>query len=120
MESATPTTSAFSFTLSEEAFLLSSLSEVVKVWARGSGQANFNLKIDDGVADLQLNFKLGHPTDAHINQEPKYPSPYQDQDGHLQKKRNVRKSPSQRNRDRTRAAQHQARLRQLGLPAAAS
>ena len=111
MERATPTTSTF--TLSEEAFLLSSLSEVVKVWARGSGQANFNLSIDDGVADLQLNFKLGHPTAAHIHQEhcePVYP-PHHQEGGHL---------PNKRNRDCARAAQHQTRLRQLGLAAASN
>ena len=113
---------ATTFTLSEEAFLLSSLSEVVKVWARGSGQANFNLSIDDGVADLQLNFKLGHPTAAHIHQEqcePVYP-PHHQEGGHLPNKRKVRKSPSRRNRDCARAAQHQTRLRQLGLAAASN
>ena len=60
------TSSTTNFTISEEALLLSSLSEVVKVWTRGSGQANFALQIDNGVADLQLSFKLGHPTDPHI------------------------------------------------------
>ena len=49
----------------EEAFLLSSLQEVVKVWARGFGQAKFDLNICDGVADLSLNFKLGHPSEPH-------------------------------------------------------
>ena len=33
------------FSLSEEAFILSSLKEVTKVWARGTGLATFNLNI---------------------------------------------------------------------------
>ena len=61
------TNQASTFTLSEEAFLLRSLHEVVRVWAAGSGQAQFNLEISNGEADLQLNFKLGQPTDAHVH-----------------------------------------------------
>ena len=57
-----------SFSYSEEAFLLASLHEVVKVWSRGSGQASFNLDISDGVADLKLSFKLGLPTEPHCDQ----------------------------------------------------
>ena len=49
----------FSCNNTEEASLLSSLNEIVKVWARGSGQAKFDLNICDGVAELSLNFKLG-------------------------------------------------------------
>ena len=55
----------FSGNNTEEAFLLSSLNEIVKVWARGFGQAKFDLNICDGVAELSLNFKLGHPSDQH-------------------------------------------------------
>ena len=50
----------FSGLNTEEAFLLGSLNEVVKVWARGFGQAKFDLNICDGVAELSLNFKMGH------------------------------------------------------------
>jgi hypothetical protein len=39
---------------SEEAFLLNSLHEVVKVWASGSGKADFQLKIDNGTAEPEL------------------------------------------------------------------
>ena len=107
------TSSTTNFTLCEEAFLLSSLSEVVKVWARGSGQASFALKIDNGEADLQLSFKLGHPTDAHIQPlQAVFQPPYQDQDQENtpDRKKKVRKTPSCRRRNRVRAAQHQARL----------
>ena len=57
----------FSGQYTEEAFLLSSLHEVVKVWANGIGQAKFDLNICDGVADLSLNFKLGHPKQQHCD-----------------------------------------------------
>ena len=56
------------FNYTEEAFLLSSSGrEVVKVWARGSGQASFNLKISDGKAEVQLGFQLGHLAEPHCN-----------------------------------------------------
>ena len=54
------------FSLSEEAFLLRSLKEVVLVWTRGSGQASFNLTVEDGRANLQLGLQLGSPSDNHI------------------------------------------------------
>ena len=54
-----------SFSITEEAFLLRSLKEVVNVWARGCGQATFNLEILDGGADLKLGFQLGRPSDPH-------------------------------------------------------
>ena len=112
MDKATP--SSTTFTISEEAFLLSSLSEVSKVWARGSGHTNFVLKIENGVTDLQLNFKLGHPTDAHIQQcEDVVHPPHQSQDIAPGKKKNVWKTPSRNRHERARAAQHQARLQQL-------
>ena len=56
------------FSLSEEAFLLRSLKEVVLVWTRGSGQASFNLTVEDGRANLQLGFQLGSPSDSHLAQ----------------------------------------------------
>ena len=115
------------FSLTEEAFLLRSLREVVNVWASGSGQATFNLNISNGSADLQLGFQLGLPTESHLHPQhhhehvfcPKPPMSSR------------RKSPSQRRRDRLRAAKHQAAahqpgqahhqdLRQLGSAAAES
>jgi hypothetical protein len=110
------------FSLTEEAFLLRSLREVVNVWASGSGQATFNLNISNGSADLQLGFQLGLPTESHLHPQhhhehvfcPKPPMSSR------------RKSPSQRKRDRLRAAQHQAgqphhqALGQLGSAAADS
>ena len=59
---------SISFSEFEEAFLLASLHEVVKVWSRGCGQASFNLDVAEDSADLKLSFKLGHPTEPHCDQ----------------------------------------------------
>ena len=55
--------------MTEEAFSLRSLREVVNIWTRGSGQASFNLEIQDGVADLKLGFQLGKPSDPHLSKK---------------------------------------------------
>ena len=101
-----PSSTTFSFT--EEAFLLSSLQEVVMVWARGSGQANFDLRVIDGVADLNLNFRLGHPSDLHCAPTHNVPPPYQDQDQAAPVLKKRRKSAARRERDRARAQAFQA------------
>ena len=85
------------FSLTEKAFILDSLREVSKVWARAFGKASFNLAIQDGKAHLQLGFQLGFPGDPHIPPCPNHPPP--------RFKGSVRKE-----RDRLRAAEHQARL----------
>ena len=99
------------FSLSEEAFLLSSLKEVVLVWTRGSGQASFNLSVKDGKADLQLGFQLGQPSDNHLSPDqfelpPHHQGPQEEQDLHIVHRH---KSSSRRKRGRDRAAAHQAR-----------
>ena len=101
-----PTSTTFSFT--EEAFLLSSLQEVVKLWRRGSGQANFDLKVIDGVAELNLKFKLGHPSDLHCAPTHNVPPPHQDQDQAAPVLKKRRKSAARRERDRVRAQAFQA------------
>ena len=95
----------------EEAFLFSSFQEAVKVWRKGSGQASFSLQIDDGKAELQLSFKLGHPSDLQF--EPDVPLiPDQDQDYVGQPCRHHhRKGPARREKDRLRAVKHQAWIR---------
>ena len=100
------------FSLSEEAFLLRSLKEVVLFWSRGSGQASFNLTVKDGKGDLQLGFQLGSPSDAHLSPDqfvlhPHHHGPQQEQD--LPTFRRP-KCPSRRKRDRNRAAKHQAQV----------
>jgi hypothetical protein len=44
------------FNQTEEAFFLSSIGEVRKVWASKSGQANMNISVINGMVDLQLVF----------------------------------------------------------------
>ena len=108
-------TSTYNYT--EEAFLLSSLQEMVKVWASGSGKAGFNLSISDGLAELQLNFQLGHPSEAHFDLKnlPQCHQPPQQQvhqpldEAFLPVRRRRRKGPTRRARDRVRAEEHQAR-----------
>ena len=112
------------FNLTEEAFILSSLKEVVKIWSRGSGQATFSLTINDGNADLQLGFRLGQPGDDHLPQEhvnlEQYPHHHEhpEHQGHVNGGHTRKKCPSRQNRDRARAVQHQSRIR--SGPAAAT
>ena len=91
---------------------------MVKVWASGSGKARFNLEICDGLAELQLNFKLGHPSESHCDPYiPHHHHPPQQElhQPHLQaflpvRRRRRRKGPARRTRDRARAEEHQARM----------
>ena len=100
------------YSVTEEAFLHSSLHELVKVWASGSGKASFHLDICDGVAELQLNFKLGHPSQSHCDQYvPQHHHLHDKQEGY-QPRRRRRKGPARRERDRLRAAEHHARTTQ--------
>ena len=108
-------TNTYNYT--EEAFLLSSLQEMVKVWASGSGKAGFNLNICDGLAELQLNFQLGHPSDAHCNpylptshQHPQQQVHQPHQEASIPVRRRRRRGPTRRARDRIRAEEHQARI----------
>ena len=95
-------TNSTSFNLSEEAFLLSSLREVTKVWARSSGKANFNFSVPDGQAHLQIGFHLGLPQDHHL------PPQQHDHDPSSQHRY---KGSVRIERDRARAAKHQASLK---------
>ena len=80
----------------EEHFLLSSLSEFVKVWACGN-QAFMNVKCESGRATLSLGFQLGAPQSPHNYFPHQNLFPYQ-----------VRqKGPARLARDRERAAKHQ-------------
>ena len=71
----------------------------MNVLASASGKASFNLSVHDGKANLQLGFQLGLPGDLHLpHQNRQHVSP--------KFKGSVRKE-----RDRVRAAEHQAKLR---------
>ena len=91
------------FSLTEEAFLLRSLREVVNVWAEGPGQATFSLNINNGSADLKLGFQLGLPAEPHLHPQQQHEPVFCPKPPHGR-----RKSPSRRRRDRARAVQHQA------------
>ena len=94
------------FSHTEEAFLLSSLREVVNVWARGYGQASFNLAVKNGFAELNLGFQLGHPADPHLPTHG--PPAHHPEPVPQQPKQPRRRGPARRERDRARAAKHQA------------
>jgi hypothetical protein len=103
--------------MTEESFILRSLREVVNIWTRGSGQASFNLEIQDGVADLKLGFQLGKPSDPHpipmcsdyVHPQPHHVDLPHEHAGFQHRKHPRRhKGPKQHERDRARAAKHQA------------
>ena len=107
--------------MTEEAFLLRSLKEIVNIWSGGSGQATFNFVVQDGVASLQLGFQLGRPADPHILQqdsdhvqtETQPDDLTQEHAGWQQQRRRRRyRGPAQRARNRARAAAHQASYQQ--------
>lgn len=58
--------------ITDEAFVLSSLKEFVKAWAFGS-HANFNLESIDGQARLKFEIQLRHPGDIHHHVPPPPP-----------------------------------------------
>ena len=49
----------------EEAFLLSSLKEFVKIWGSGN-QATLNIECKDGKACVRMETLLGHPSSSHF------------------------------------------------------
>ena len=102
------------FSFSEEAFLLNSLQEVVKVWASGNGGANFNLKIGNGSAELQLAFRLGHARDVHAVPSQQYNLQQPHHDLHLKQqlpRHPCHKGPARREKDCAQAVKHQACLK---------
>ena len=81
----------------EEAFVLASLKEFVKLWGSGF-QASLNLECRNGQAWFQLGGRLGHPALPHF-----CPPPPQTE---FPVKR--KKSPAKAEKDRARAAKHRA------------
>ena len=83
----------------------------MKVWASGNGKADFNLKIENGTADLKLEFRLGHPCDVHVvppQQHQHHPQHAHHHEQQLRRRR--RKGAARREKDRARAEKHQAGL----------
>ena len=98
----------------------------MKVWASGSGEAKFDVSIENGVAKLNLSFTLGNPSDPHY--EPIYAAqqapqhvPHDDLQYVPQQQASGRrrKGPARREKDRARAAAYQA-TRQMKVVATAT
>ena len=84
-------------------FLHRQLDEVIAIWARGSGQGKFQLKVAEGVPDFQFRFQLNFQ-DAPLHKSHHNPH----QHPHHTKQR---LGPARQSRDRLRlrAAEHQAK-----------
>ena len=91
------------FSQSEEAFLFRNVRDIINVWSGGAGQARMNIYVNNGQAELQLTYRLGHPEMRHLPYQPyprfqpKYQNPPRKQ-----------KSEKRRIRDNIRAARYQA------------
>jgi hypothetical protein len=91
----------------EEAFVLASLKEFVKLWGSG-GHASFQLQCSNRQASFHLSSQHGAPADRHFL--PSFPRPkdashgFHDIQPHPQRQKSLR----QRERDRARAAAHRA------------
>ena len=92
-----------SFSESEEAFLFKNLRNVINVWSGGSGQARISFHVNNGKAELQLSYRLGHPEESHLPPQQHHHHP------HVQPRR--RKSWKRQARDNARAARYQAAQR---------
>ena len=78
----------------------------MKVWARGTGQASFDLNIVDGVAEVKLGFKLGRPSEPHCHEPaPVHHHPPGEQQQHHRRRH---KAAGRRERDQQRVQQHKA------------
>ena len=83
-------------------FLLNKLEELIKVWASGSGHGCFNFTVRDGIPSLKCELQLSMEDigglDSVHHQQP-------DQVRHPR-----RRGPARQERDKLRAAKHQAAL----------
>ena len=113
----------------EEAFVLSSLKEFVKMWGSGC-QAKLQLECKDRKVFMHMSSQLGAPDDVHY--VPHFLPPHVQQhyhhhghDGYHQQSprsppRPRKKSPSQIERDKARAAHHRAQQLETRNETAAS
>ena len=89
------TVSPTSCTLDKRQFLHSKLDEILHVWARGSGQGSFIFIIKDGSPDFEFCSKIDFTDVSPPKQE-------------IQQNPQRSRGPARRERDRQRAAKHQA------------
>ena len=94
-------TSSSIFSLSKRDFLHQKLDELLRVWARASGQGNFYLTVADGSPDfqfaIQLDFDDASAPEANFH-------PHNHPQHHVRKPR----GPAQQAKNRKRAADYQA------------
>ena len=92
-----------SFSLDKRNFLHKQLDEIIRLWARASGQGSFSFTVNDGTPELQFGIQLGFED-----------APLQEAHHHPQQLPHNQQSPvkwhgqARRERDRLRAARHQA------------
>ena len=55
-----------SFNQTGEAFVYSSIAEIVNVWARGTGDASFSIDVKNGSATVNMSFSLGPLDKLHV------------------------------------------------------
>ena len=97
------------FINTEEAFVLATVKEFVKIWGSGS-QAQLNLECKNRGAWVKLAFQLGPPAAKHYvpyHGDPR--PPHSPRDHASQPPRQRHKGPTRREKDRARAAAHRAR-----------
>ena len=85
-----------------ETLIYNTIHELIKIWRKGSGQANLSIDINDGLCDLNLSFKFERQFNGLAtctNQIPVINPSF----GQKKNRNRRRKSPSQRERDRKRA-----------------
>ena len=99
------------FSSHNSAFVYSSIKEIIKVWARGYGEASFCLDVKNGTAQVNRNFSLGHPYYGKPSKTPMARSSQPKDDGidAQPKKKPKRKSPSTRRRNQKRSEAYYAR-----------
>ena len=98
------TTIIIHFSESEEAFLFRNVRDIINVWSCRSGQARMNIFVNNGQAELQLNYRLGNPEARHLPHDHHQPFPPYQPNRFPRK----RKSERRRKRDNIRAARYQA------------
>ena len=92
-----------SFSLDKRNFLHKQLDEIIRLWARASGQGSFSFTVNDGTPELQFGIQLGFE-DAPLQEAHHHPQ----QLPHNQQSPVKWRGQARRERDRLRAARHQA------------
>ena len=101
---------------SNSQFVVASVTEFLSVWALG-GKAALNLTTSDGLATVGFNCTLGHPGAPHsipaFSPPPSPPTSYPP-------RRPRHRGPAQREKNRLRAARHQATQAKTAAPVSTS